>query len=363
MKDQLDINDLIHIKRLGHKPIGYTVCPVSNKGVINPHVTQFHLKDNKSVSVFHVKPIYYETRAGFWRPLSEITSYHGNKNIVLNDNWRNAHPRFIDWLAKRQSLLGRTLLLPSFLGVVPSKYQDFVRPTLNIGLTTATVYPDPSPETTTVDGYISNSYGQPGTSWANMYSVQTATAYDSVTSMDVYNVGTHSSPSNYVGFNAGAICLFDTSALGSGASVSDAVLSLRGNTKYDQNSDAPTVAIYSSNPASNTSLTTADHTAMGTTVYSDIISYATLSASAYNDFTLNTDGKNAIDATGISKFAGRNENYIVANVDMAMAAYKGNAWKVNTADSSGTSTDPKLVITYTAGGGGPTFVPRAVWFM
>src|SRR5512133_1791052 len=105
-KDKVDENDIDHIKRLFGEPVQSLACPVQKNGKINPHVSRFLLSDGRICDVFHVKPIYYETTDNKWRPLSEITTTHGNSDIKLNKQWRNASARYINWLGKRQKLLG-----------------------------------------------------------------------------------------------------------------------------------------------------------------------------------------------------------------------------------------------------------------
>lgn len=355
MHDQLDLNDLQYIKRLGYKPIGFTACPISAKGVVNPFATQFHLPNNKIVSVFHVKPIYYETRSGNWRPLSEITSNFGNKKITLNENWRNAHPRFIDWLTKRQSYFGQTLLLPSPFGVIPSKYQNIIRPTLNIGMTVTTVYPDPNPETTTCDGGSSSGY------FSTMQLAHDATTGDGgyATSPFGNNCYIFRALRNASGYYLGRVFfLFDTSSIDSGDTVSDAVVSLYGNSFAYGDPSVTTCEIVASNPASNTDIVAGDFDAFSYTSFASI-AFASMSQSAYNDFTLNASGVANVTKAGISKFGG------LTGLDLnvtSMTSGHDNIFAFKEAESAGTSTDPKLVVTHTAGGGS-TFIPRTVWFM
>ena len=107
--------------------------------------------------------------------------------------------------------------------------------------------------------------------------------------------------------------------------------------------------IYSATPASNTALVAADYSTGGTTAYATALTYASITTSAYNDFTLNATGLGAIDKTGITKFCGRNANYDVAGVAPANHDQNRTSRRVivSTADAAGTGQDPKLVVTHT----------------
>jgi hypothetical protein len=97
------------------------------------------------VDVFHVKPIYYEALDGSWRPMAEVCTHHGNRRIVLAPHaWGMIHPRFLQWLMKRQRLLGSALEFDG--GVLAPERLEFAL--------TLTAYPDASPETTTMDGHV-----------------------------------------------------------------------------------------------------------------------------------------------------------------------------------------------------------------
>lgn len=106
LKNKVDPNDLNFIKEKGYLPVGWVPCPRGEDGKINPQVTQFDLGKGKFVSVFHVKPVYYETVNLTWRPLEEVCVYHGNRKIVLSNlALERMHPRFMAWLQKRQDLI------------------------------------------------------------------------------------------------------------------------------------------------------------------------------------------------------------------------------------------------------------------
>lgn len=79
-------------------------CPRNEDGKINPHATKFILKNGQYVSIFHVKPVYYETLDGQWRPMEEVAHGFGNCWIDFKADWADKmHPRYMAWLVKRAS--------------------------------------------------------------------------------------------------------------------------------------------------------------------------------------------------------------------------------------------------------------------
>jgi hypothetical protein len=139
---------------------------------------------------------------------------------------------------------------------------------------------------------------------------------------------------------------FDTSSLTSGATISSAVLSLYGTSSYYSNPSSSSAVIVAFAPASNNNLVAADFGTFSYTAFATI-AQASLSQSAYNDFTLDSNGIANISKTGISRFG------CIYEVDRAITTITGvdNIFNFKPADTAGTSNDPKLVITYTTGGG------------
>ena len=95
--------------------------------------------------------------------------------------------------------------------------------------------------------------------------------------------------------------LFDTSILGADT-ISDAVMRLFVTAKTDAFTEG--IDIVSSTPASDTNLVTADFDQLGSTSFANI-AIASITTSAYNDFTLDAGGISNIDGAGISKFGQR----------------------------------------------------------
>jgi len=144
---------------------------------------------------------------------------------------------------------------------------------------------------------------------------------------------------------------FDTSGIGSGATVTNAVLSLcaTGN-KWDQLSAS--IVITGSTQASISSISLDDFnniTLDSPTEYASRMTLANWNATdgTYNNFTFNDDGKNAIDPEGNTKICTRN-SLDVDNTTPSPDTYLNRVDCYSSAQS-GTDKDPKLVVTYTTG--------------
>jgi len=227
---------------------------------------------------------------------------------------------------------------------------DLRAPELSFGFSTLTAFPDAGdPGSTSVDGYCHRA-GQ-DESWSTIRSSGGTTHDASATTAYAFRFQTSTTSNQYKELARGFFH-YNTSGLGGGATISAADFSLFGNDKQDQNSWAPDLGVYASTVTSNTALADADLTQVGSTVFTDApIAYSSLSTSAYNTMALNASGLAAISLTGITKLASRNKNKDADNSAPAWASNLFAYLVVDTADFSGTSSDPKLVVTYTAGAG------------
>jgi len=136
--------------------------------------------------------------------------------------------------------------------------------------------------------------------------------------------------------------LFDTSALTSAATISASVLSLAGDTKTNADAGLLTTHIVASTPAATNDITTADYDQLGSTSFANIV-YASISTGGtYNAFTLDSNGIANISKTGISKFGIKTDGDLNNNAPSGQ-----NQIEFSSADNTGTSIDPKLVVTYT----------------
>lgn len=221
-------------------------------------------------------------------------------------------------------------------------------PEWSFGLSTLTVYPDPDPETTTVDGEVSR--GAALQTWAGIRDGAGTGVNSNSASNTIAYLNAAATTDTWDDLRRG-IALFDCSSLEAGASVTACVLSYYLNYK-GTNLASPTYAIYESTPASNTGLVASDFAQIGTAAFSAEVSGSSLTASTYNDFIFNATGLAAI-IQGVVKLGFRNANYDVANTPPTWQAPPNMNYEVNvyTADQAGTNNDPRLVVTYITGSG------------
>lgn len=150
--------------------------------------------------------------------------------------------------------------------------------------------------------------------------------------------------------------VFDTSALPDTDNISDAVLSVYTTVKGGTASHA--YNIYGS--TCSTTVTGTDFDLCDAVPQCDTeITHASLATGAYNNYTLNATGRGNISKTSLSKFVYREAYKDAGNV--APDTENNTYFELRSMDFSGTASDPKLVVTHSAGGGS-TFTPRAVWF-
>jgi len=142
------------------------------------------------------------------------------------------------------------------------------------------------------------------------------------------------------------IFLFDTSSLPESCTVTNAVLSLYGMSKYKDGDFAVVPEVVSSNPTSNTELAAGDFDSLGSTPFSDTIAYTAFDTTDYNDYTLNASGIAAISKTGISKFGMRDKAYDRYGNTPIWAANK-QCYVRGYCAEQGAGYKPKLVVTYT----------------
>jgi hypothetical protein len=218
----------------------------------------------------------------------------------------------------------------------------------------ATHYPDPNPEATSVDGYTFRYVT--GSTWASLRD-GAGNAVNSTYGWFYPAYLDAGASSGLWDLILRSFVLFDTSSIGAGYTVDAATLSLHGQNATDVGNLAPSGNIYGSNPASNTGLVSADYAAVSRVPFSDPIAYAAFDISAYNDWALNASGLANIDPVGISKFSTQS---------VADASDTEPTWIVNgasntqarSAEYTGTSRDPKLLVTYTVSSSYRGFVDR-----
>jgi len=237
------------------------------------------------------------------------------------------------------------------LSVMKSKHDSSKIIEGKIGNTTSTFYPSAG-ASSPVDGGVRNN--PTATSFATIRGASTGTDASPTASVVAIQLR-RPSGTNY-DILARFIALFDTSSLGSSASISSATLSLKFSAGRSDNY-SQSINITSSNPASTSNITTSDYNVsnFGSTELSTAIGVTSLSTTLYNDWALNASGIAEINKTGISKFAFRMVSDIT-NSEPAGSGAKDAYANADAADTSGTTSDPKLVVEHTTVAS--SFIPR-----
>lgn len=352
MQSAFDKYDIQYVTERWGAPIAGVPCPIMKEtGKINPHATIFKFKNGDFRTVFHIKPIYYETVQHTWRPMYEVCSHYGNKRVVFKyESLFKVHPRFLSWLEKRMELIGGQILVTSPLGLESRQLSNLeinlheVLTVPRIGLTVTTVYPDPHVETTTVDGYISLTNQ---TTWAGVRDAANGSTVDDSGGASLLIIGGRTQTSSDYDMWRG-YAGFDTSAVGSDT-VSDVTLSLYcpdTTLNWDtQNGDIDVVGV---TLASNTALAVGDYDGVDTTVQGSFDITSIVNAT-YSDFTGTTG---YINGSGVTNYGFR-ESGDTDNNEWSVNT-TGSRARFDTADVTGTSQDPKLVVTHAAAAGGST---------
>lgn len=218
--------------------------------------------------------------------------------------------------------------------------------------TDATFSPDANPETSTFDGLTLDANNT--LSWAGIITATDASnLYDTDATAD-FRIWAKSSTNNWDFLTRGHF-LFDTNSIGAGQSVDSASIDLSVDKFYLDEFDFY-ANFYSTSPASNTALVNGDHDSVGTTPFSTGKKITTMSTNWTTEtWTLNSDGRDAIDVAGVSKF-GLAVNYDRENAttgDPTWVASDRSGFVVRLSEN-GTNI-PVLTVEHSAGGGGATY--------
>lgn len=210
-----------------------------------------------------------------------------------------------------------------------------------------TVNPDPGSGATTVDGRLTFE----DTTWAAVHDATSTTdinVTETTQGIRAYKVAVND------WFIYRVVMTFDTSAIGSGSSITAATLSFYDNSAVQAvvNTDSSACQVVSASPASNNNLVGGDYNKnnFGTTVFGSV-NLASILTNQYNDITLDSNGIANISKTGVSKFGLRNSR------DVSNSAPTGDNFNYIFFADNG-SNKPKLTVTYTTAGG--TLVTRKI---
>ncbi len=221
---------------------------------------------------------------------------------------------------------------------------------------TSTFYPDPNTETSSVDGH--SSCTDYSSNWSGCWAATSGDfSFDSDVTINVgasYIRGTIDNCPPWECYYdeygiVRAFLLFATSALPDNATISSATASI-----YVTAQTSPeTTHLVTTSPASNTGLTADDFDQVGSVDQATALS--SFSSSAYNAFTLNSTGRGNISLVGVTKFGLRTDSDFI-NSSPGTEGFYG--LDISSADTSGTSQDPKLEVVYTV----PSTFSIGMWF-
>lgn len=219
-------------------------------------------------------------------------------------------------------------------------------PAWSYGFSTLTVYPNAHPETVSVDGYVAReSVNQTLTN----IRAGAGTAHGDNNSILLTQLDASGTTNQFTGLYRGLV-FFDTSALTASATVSAVTLSVWG-TETNNGLGSPAYHIASGNAASNTAIADSDFAQanFGTTSFGNV-AYAGFDGTntTYTSIILNANGIAAVSLTGVSKFSTQLSWDINNNFNGSWLNGGNSYMTVAAADTAGTTSDPKLVITYTA---------------
>jgi len=214
-------------------------------------------------------------------------------------------------------------------------------PALDFGFATLTAYPEPEPGTTSVDGVVgrvvasetfSTIRGGAGTN------ASVANANDSIGYLF------SSSTTDQYQYLFRGILLFNTTAIGHGY-VTAASFTPYITAKTNGLGSAD-LHVCASTPASNTTLATSDYGNVGSTSFGSV-TYAGATTSAYNAITLDANGIAAVNPSGVSKFSTRLSWDQANSFTGTWVSTVTSSFSADMADQTGSTTDPKLDVTYT----------------
>lgn len=214
--------------------------------------------------------------------------------------------------------------------------------------TTSTFYPDPDPESTSVDGRVARENAAAANeTWTQIREGVGNTANSSNAVLnDLALIKTDSDTTDSWQQMGRAVFGFDTSAIPDTDVISSATFSIKGSGKTDNFSQS--VAIDRNPPATATNLVSGDYDIAGwagVEQASNRITFASWSTTGYNDFSLNATGLGNISKTGVTWLGTRASG----DFDNSPPTWSSNLTASVTghsADRADTDQDPKLVVVH-----------------
>lgn len=217
-----------------------------------------------------------------------------------------------------------------------------------ISTTTSTFFPDPSPETTTVDGYARRS--GVNETWATIRAGNGTFSSDG-SSPNIVRITSSATTDQWEGlfrlFHG-----FDTASIPDTDTIDAATFSFDATTKTEGFTSS--VSLVLGTLASNTAVAAADYqgTVGNVTRQATDVTLASIvtAGTTYTDMVLNATGRGNINKTGVTNL-GLKMNHDVDDSPPTWAASTASILGTASAEVADTTSDPKLVVTHAAAGG------------
>jgi len=216
------------------------------------------------------------------------------------------------------------------------------------GATDTTFRPDADTESNSVDGWARGP--ESSQSWSTIRDASGNASNDDGTSLIVFLGYGIDGGSNQWNRNFRVIIIFNTASIG-GDTISAAVLSAVGVSGSIVDQHSGSVSMCEGASSSSTSIANGDYESnkgKDLVASAAALSGLTANGSSYTDFTLSSDGRDYITTDGVSKFSSQMEADRANSEPGGMSAGTEKISRIDwaAADTSGTSADPKLVVTH-----------------
>ena len=228
------------------------------------------------------------------------------------------------------------------------------------GATSSTFRPDPHTESSSVDGWARAP--ESSQTWSTIRDASGNSSSDNSTSLHVFLGYGIDGGSNQWNRNYRVIIIFDTSSIPDADNITAAVLSCVGVSGTITDEHSGSVSMCEGASSSSTAIVNGDYQSnKGKDLVASTAALSGLTAdgSAYTDFTLSSDGRDYITKDGVTKFSSQIEADRANSEPSGMSAGTEKISRIDwaSADTSGTSADPKLVVTHAS-----AFTPRMIFF-
>jgi hypothetical protein len=234
-------------------------------------------------------------------------------------------------------------------------------PQFDLGFDTLTQYPQSIGANNPVDGRLFRGAVDEGFTTIRGGAGSTAEAGSGVTGNDCALLRASTTSNQYQYLLRSPYC-FDTSSLTSSATISATEFDLCGEGR------APATYLGSTNLdvvaatlASTSALAASDYGNIGTTVFATIAPGSWVATDGtYNNLTLDANGRANVSKTGVSQFAIRLAWDTVNSFTGSWVSASDTSFYAYYSKETGTSKDPKLVVTYTTSAGQVVFTYKTL---